>query len=91
MNERYSLTFPQQNIWLENRLYGNSNVNLITGIININKEFNTQYCKKAINNIIKNNDAMRIRICINDSKPYQKDARRRPFVVTVAINLDAFT
>lgn len=72
MNERYSLTFPQQNIWLENRLYGNSNVNLITGIININKGFNAQYCKKAINNIIKNNDAMRIRICINDSKPYQK-------------------
>ena len=54
MNERYSLTFPQQNIWLEDRLYGNSKVNLITGIININKGLNIEYCKKAINNIIKN-------------------------------------
>ena len=53
MNEGYSLTFPQQNIWLEDRLYGNSKVNLSTGIININKGLNIEYCKKAINNIIK--------------------------------------
>lgn len=72
MNERYSLTFPQQNIWLEDRLYGNSKVNLITGIININKGLNIEYCKKAINNIIKSNDAMRIHLYINDNKPYQK-------------------
>ena len=72
MNEKYNLTFPQQNIWLENKIYGNSKVNLITGIININKGFNIEYCKKAINNIIKSNDAMRIHLYINDNKPYQK-------------------
>ena len=72
MNEKYNLTFPQQNIWLEDRLYGNSKVNLITGIININKGLNIEYCKKAINNIIKSNDAMRIHLYINDNKPYQK-------------------
>ena len=37
MKKKYSLTFPQQNIWLVNSLYNNSKVNLITGIININK------------------------------------------------------
>ena len=72
MNEKYNLTFPQQNIWLENKIYGNSKVNLITGIININKGFNIEYCKKAINNIIKSNAAMRIHLYINDNKPYQK-------------------
>ena len=51
MNEKYNLTFPQQNIWVENILYGNSKVNLITGIININKKINIEYCKKAINNV----------------------------------------
>lgn len=71
MEKKYSLTFPQQNIWLVNRLYNNSKVNLITGIININKGFDVDYCKEAINNIIKNNDAMRINIVLDDKIPYQ--------------------
>lgn len=71
MEKKYSLTFPQQNIWLVNSLYNNSKVNLITGIININKGFDVDYCKEAINNIIKNNDAMRINIVLDDKIPYQ--------------------
>lgn len=72
MEGRYNLTFPQKNIWLENKLYNSSSVNLITGIININKGFNIGYCKEAINYIIKNNDSMRIHIFSNGSIVYQK-------------------
>lgn len=71
MENKYDLTFPQQNIWLVNSLYNNSKANLITGIININKDFNVDYCKEAINNIIKNNDAMRINIVLDGEIPYQ--------------------
>lgn len=71
MENKYNLTFPQQNIWLVNSLYNNSKANLITGIININKDFNVDYCKEAINNIIKNNDIMRINIVLDGKIPYQ--------------------
>lgn len=71
MRNKYSLTFPQQNIWLVNNLYNSSRTNLITGIININKNFNVDFCKETVNNIIKNNDALRIKILLDGEIPYQ--------------------
>ena len=68
MENKYELTFPQKNILLVDEVYKDSKVNLITGIININKGFNTKFCNEAINNIIKNNDAMRINIIHNLKK-----------------------
>ena len=71
MEKRYDLTFPQENIWLVNKLYNSSKTNLITGIININKGFNEINCAKAVNLVIKNNDALRIKIKVENNNPYQ--------------------
>lgn len=71
MEKRYDLTFPQENIWLVNKLFNSSKTNLITGIININKGFNEINCAKAVNLVIKNNDALRIKIKVEDNNPYQ--------------------
>lgn len=72
MGEKFDLTFPQKNIWLVDKLYNSSLVNLITGVINIKKQFNVEFCKRAINNIIKNNDSMRINIFLEGDEPRQK-------------------
>ena len=71
MEKRYDLTFPQENIWLVNKLFNSSKTNLITGIININKGFNEINCAKAVNLVIKNNDALRIKIKVENNNPYQ--------------------
>lgn len=71
MEKRYDLTFPQENIWLVNKLYNSSKTNLITGIININKGFKEINCAKAVNLVIKNNDALRIKIKVENNNPYQ--------------------
>lgn len=69
--EAYELTFPQNNIWLIDRVYTYTSVNMITGIINLEKDFNVDFCRNAVNSIIKDNDAMRINIKMNGSKVYQ--------------------
>lgn len=72
MNEEmYNLTFPQRSIFLVDKRYSNTSINMITGIININKDFDVNFCDMAINEIIKNNDAMRINIKMKSSDVYQ--------------------
>lgn len=69
--EMYDLTFPQNNIWLVDRVYDDTSINMITGIIKLEKDFNEKFCKIAINEIAKNNDAMRINIKLEDNKVCQ--------------------
>lgn len=58
----YRLTYPQQNIMFVERFNKNSSINVITGLFNIKKDFNEKSCEKAINDVIKNNIAMRARV-----------------------------
>lgn len=67
----YDLTIPQENIWLIEQLYPNLNTNNICGTFFINKVLDLEILKKSINQIIENNDALRLRINIVDSKPVQ--------------------
>jgi len=62
MENKYSLTFPQKNIWLVEEFFGKSSINTIVGILNINREFNYINCEKAINKMVELNDALRLRI-----------------------------
>ena len=62
MENKYSLTFPQKNIWLIEKFFGKSPINTIVGIFNINKEFDKHICEKAINKMVEVNDAFRIKI-----------------------------
>lgn len=67
----YELTIPQQNIWLVEQLNPNTTINNIYGTLSIKKSLDLNILKNAINKIIENNDALRIRIDEIDSKPMQ--------------------
>ena len=62
MENKYSLTFPQKNIWLVEKFFGKSPINTIVGIFNVNKEFDEKICEKAVNKMVELNDALRLRI-----------------------------
>ncbi len=69
MDKKYKLSFPQENILLVEKLNTRSSVNTITGTIKIDDIFNEEYCKLAINKLLKNNELLRIKIVdeVNDS------------------------
>lgn len=58
----YGLTFPQNIFWFFYKICGNSNISMITGLINIEEDFNVDFCKEAFNQLLKHNDAMRINV-----------------------------
>ncbi len=70
-NNKYELTYPQKNIWLVEKLNENTAINAITGIINIKENFDANICNLVINQVIKENDALRIRIKNNIGKVSQ--------------------
>lgn len=67
----YDLTIPQENIWLTEELNPNTNVNNLYGTLFINKNLDLDILKKAINRVIENNDALRLRITQIGAKPFQ--------------------
>lgn len=69
--EKYDLTNPQKNIWNIEQLYGNTNINNITGIFSINQLLNIDILQQVMNKIIENNDALRINILNQNGTPYQ--------------------
>lgn len=62
MENKYSLTFPQKNIWLVEEFFGKSPINTIVGILNIHRDFNRESCECAINNMVKSNEGLRLQI-----------------------------
>ena len=78
----YSLTNPQKSIWLTEKFYQATSINTICGYVHITDEVNFDVLKNAINEMVKTNDGMRIRIkeennlCIqyvSDFKPFNID------------------
>lgn len=71
----YNLTYPQKNIWLMEKYNGNTSLNYILGVVEIKNGFDYKKCNDAINDVIKNNDAMRIVTKEKDSNvcQYVKD------------------
>lgn len=69
---KYNLTYPQKNIWLVEKIHENTPINIISGTIEIEKEFDAKACQKAIHQVIKNNEAMRIRIVNQNGVPLQE-------------------
>lgn len=67
----YNLTIPQENIWMIEQLNENSTINNICSTFLIKKSLDLEILKKAINKIIENNDALRIRITMQNSKAVQ--------------------
>ncbi len=66
-----NLTIQQDNIWLIEKLYENTNINNVTGIFYINNILDLSIMDKVMNEIIKTNDALRIRIKEEKGNPIQ--------------------
>lgn len=72
MNKKYKLTTQQKNIWMIEQLNATSNMNNITGLFEINKKLDVDILEQAINEIIKNNDGIRINIFEEKAQAMQK-------------------
>ncbi|MBR5228016.1 MAG: amino acid adenylation domain-containing protein [Clostridia bacterium] len=71
MENKYSLTFPQKNIWLVEEFFGSSPINTIVGIFNIKSEFNFEKCEKAVNKMVQLNEALRLQVAKDRDSVYQ--------------------
>lgn len=69
--QNFRLTYPQQNIWLVEKVNKDLPINSIVGTVEINAKFDEKICNDAINYVIKNNDAMRINIVNVDAEVCQ--------------------
>ena len=68
----YSLSNPQKSIWLTEQFHENTNVNNVSGYLIINEKVNLDILEQAVNSYIRANDAVRIRIKIDeDGTPMQ--------------------
>lgn len=62
MENKYSLTYPQKNIWMVEEFFGKSSMNTIVGLFRVNRGFNLDLCEKAVNKLVELNDALRLRM-----------------------------
>ncbi|OGO87287.1 MAG: hypothetical protein A2Y24_05990 [Clostridiales bacterium GWE2_32_10] len=69
--EIYKLTHPQLGIWNVELFHHNTSVNNIVGTVKYEKEMDIEKLEKAINILIEQNDALRIRVIERDGQPFQ--------------------
>lgn len=69
--EQYSLTFPQKNIWLVEKYHKDIGINTLIGIVNIKRDFNAKTCILALNDLLKYDENMRIRVDFDGEKATQ--------------------
>ena len=69
--EKYELTFPQKNIWLVENFYESKLINIISGSLIIKKDFEISKAEQTVNKFVELNEAMRLRICVENSIPKQ--------------------
>lgn len=64
--EKFELTNPQKSIWLTQQFYENSTINNIAGDLRIDVPCDFGKLEQALNMVIKNNDAYRLKMAITD-------------------------
>ena len=69
--KKYLLTHPQKRIWFEEKINNTLGCNILLPMITIDENIDLEIMEKAINIVIKNNDAMRTKIFEVDGIPYQ--------------------
>lgn len=67
----YNLTFPQQNIWQLNMVSENTPINIIAGSLNIHKGFDKKRANDTVNEFVKLNEGLRLRLKLESGKIYQ--------------------
>lgn len=81
----YNLTIPQENIWLLDRINPNTTINNILGTFRINKKLDVNILNKVINEIVRTNEALRIRIVEENgiAKQYISEYEKETFKVYI--------
>ena len=81
----YNLTIPQENIWLLDRINPNTTINNILGTFRINKKLDVDILNKVINEIVRTNEALRIRIIEENgiAKQYISEYEKETFKVYI--------
>lgn len=67
----YNLTFPQENIWQLNMICENTPLNIIAGSLNIHNGFDKNRANDTVNEFVKQNDGLRLRLKLVDGKIFQ--------------------
>lgn len=67
----YPLTYAQRNIWNIEKFFPDISINNITGTLRFKEELDFKILEQAVNLLIKKNDALRIRITIQNGEPVQ--------------------
>lgn len=83
--DKYHLTIPQENIWLLDKVNPNTTINNILGTFRINKKLDIEILNKVINEIVRTNDALRLRIVEEDgvAKQYISKYEKELFKVYI--------
>ncbi len=87
MEKLYELTEPQKSIWLTEEYYKGTSINNICGYVFIKDEVNIDILKKAINEVVKTNDSMKIKLKIENSECFQYISEYKEFNIET-INLE---
>lgn len=75
----YGLTIPQKAIYLAEQYSSGTSLNSIGGNLIIEENVNLDLLEKALNIFVKNNDALRIRIHMENGTPMQYISPYEPF------------
>ena len=79
----YLLTNPQKSIWLTEKVYSGTPINNISGYTYIDEDVEFDVLKKAINEVIKLNDSMRIKVEENQNSCVQYFSEYIPFEIEI--------
>lgn len=79
--ELFDLTNPQKTIWLTEQYFSNTAVNNICASGTIYEKIDETLLKKAINDVVKQNDSFRIRIVLDNNTPKQYISKYKSFNV----------
>lgn len=79
--EFYELTNPQKPIWLTEQYFTNTAINTICGYTFITDVVDFEVLKKAIYEMVRSNDGMRLKIDIQNNTPLQYVSNFEPFSI----------
>jgi amino acid adenylation domain-containing protein/thioester reductase-like protein len=71
MNKFYPLTNAQKSIWVADNLYPGTSQAVLSATSVMRQKINFTLMNEAVNTVVKNNDALRIRLVIHEGTPQQ--------------------
>ena len=69
--KRYRLTHPQKRVWFTEKLHPGTGMWNVSGTLKLKGRIDYEALRQAVNIFIRENDAMRLRIGVEEGNPYQ--------------------